>query len=1055
MKEATLQKVLDEVERTTDFRFHYKETAVDLSRKVTIRVRRKGIETILDTLFKDTGVFYEIADKNIILTPRIKAPKEQDAPPAPKSTGDSQQYFVVSGTVTDTNGEPLAGANIIVKSTRRGTLADIDGSFSIKVSPKDVLIFSYLGYKTVEIPLLNREPVEVQMEEDVMTLKGAEVNAGYYTVKERERTGNIAKVTSEEIELQPIVSPIEALQGRMAGVEIQQQSGVPGNAPIIRIRGRNSLRDEGNYPLYIIDGVPINSAPIDTENLFLNDWDPLSTLNLSNIESIEVLKDADATAIYGSRGANGVVLITTKKGAGYNRKTEVQARWYNGFAQVGRKMKILNTEQYISMRKAAYANAGLEPNQEDAWDLLLWDTNRYTDWPEKLLGGSSSVTDINLAASGGNATTSFRLGGSYHKQGTIFPLDNNYHKVTAAVNLNHTSENKKLRIDLSVNYGVDKSEASGVRDLVRRAYQLPPNAPRLYNEDGSLHWEEWGYSRVDDNPLAEQNSITVGQVNNLVANLGLSYELFSGLNFKTNMGYTYTVRESKGKIPNTTAAPWEREDIEHVATQNYQKRLSWIIEPQLNYHSTIGKGAIDALVGTTFQKNESDGFGVWGEGFVSEILLGYIPAAELYRSFGDGRNIHYKYSALYGRLGYNWQQKYFINFTGRRDGSSRFGPNNRFANFWAVGAAWIFSEEPFVKKNLPFLSFGKFRGSYGVTGSDQIGDYQYLDAYEATPGPNGLYPTQLFNPDFAWEENKKLEAAMEVGFLQDRINLGVSWYRNRSSNQLVGYPLAAITGFTSVQANLPATVENTGWELELSTLNIKSKNFKWQTFFNISFPKNKLVNFPNIDQTSYANRYRVGHPLNILLRYQYNGIDPETGLYQVLDVNEDGSYDYQDRVVIKDIGRQYYGGITNNFSYKGVRLSFLWDFAKQTAVKPFIFSQPPGNPYNRPLEDYKAWKSGDLYIENSPATKTAYTLALLSERGIVDASFLRLKTVSFGYDLPSEVLNTIGIKKLRIFCAAQNLFTITSYSGLNLELISGGSSLPALQTVTAGLQLQL
>lgn len=960
----------------------------------------------------------------------------------------------VKGTVTDSNGVPIPGATIKIKGTSTGTFTNDEGVFFISASPTDILILTYIGFKPLEVVVETSDELALVLEEDVTNLEAVTVNAGYYTVKERERTGSIAKVTSKEIELQPIVSPIEALQGRMAGVEIRQQSGVPGNAPIIRIRGRNSLRDEGNYPLYIIDGVPINSAPIETENLFLNDWDPLSTLNLSNIESIEVLKDADATAIYGSRGANGVVLITTKKGVGYNRKTEVEARWYTGFAQVDRKMKILNTEQYISMRKAALSNAGREPEEESDWDLLLWDTNRYTDWPEELLGGTSSITDINLAASGGNATTSFRLGGAYHKQGTVFPINNAYHKVTAAINLNHTSENKKLGINLSVNYGIDKSEASGVSNLVQRAYTLAPNAPPLYNEDGSLHWEEWGYSRVDDNPLAGQNSITVGQVNNLVANLGLSYKILPRLSFKTNMGYTFTIRESKGKIPNTTVAPWEREDIEHIATQNYQKRLSWIIEPQLNYHTTIGEGTIDALVGTTFQKNESDGFGIRGEGFVSEILLGYIPAAELYDTYGNGRNIHYKYSAIYGRLGYNWQQKYYINLTGRRDGSSRFGPDKRFANFWAVGAAWIFSEEPFIKKHLSFLSFGKFRGSYGITGSDQIGDYQYLDAYEATPGPNGLYPTQLFNPDFAWEENKKLEAAMELGFLEDRINLGVSWYRNRSSNQLVGYPLPAITGFTTVQANLPATVQNTGWEIELSTSNIKSKNFRWQTFFNISFPKNKLVNFPNIDQTAYANIYRVGHPLNILLTYQYNGIDPETGLYQVIDVNEDGSYDYQDRIAINDMGRKYFGGITNNISYKGLRLSFLWEFVKQDALKPIAFIGAPGDPYNRPLEDYKAWQRGDLYIENSSAAKTAYSLAGQSDRGIVDASFLRLTTISVGYDVPSDWLEKIGIRRCRLFCTAQNLFTITSYSGLNMELV-GRVSLPALQIITGGLQLQL
>src|SRR5690606_10523724 len=278
---------------------------------------------------------------------------------------------------------------------------------------------------------------------------------------------------------------------------------------------------------------------------------------------------------------------------------------------------------------------------------------------------------------------------------------------------------------------------------------------------------------------------------------------------------------------------------------------------------------------------------------------------------GTSQNTAYKYNAVFARLGYNWNRKYYINLTGRRDGSSRFGSGNRFANFGAIGAAWIFSEGAFVKKHLSFLSFGKLRSSYGTTGNDQIPDYGYLDAYEATRGPGGLYPTQLYNPNFSWEINKKLETAIELGFLRDRINLGVSWYRNRSSNQLVGYPLPGITGHASVQANLPATVQNSGWEVELSTLNITSENFKWQTSFNITFPKNELLNYPNIDQSSYANVYRVGRPLNIDLLYQYEGIDPDTGLYSIADLNDDGRFDYDDRIIIKDQGRKFFGGINN------------------------------------------------------------------------------------------------------------------------------------------------
>ncbi|MCM4167365.1 TonB-dependent receptor P3 [Arenibacter antarcticus] len=964
----------------------------------------------------------------------------------------SQQHYLLTGTVTDSYG-PLPGVHVLIKGTDAGTFTNTKGNYSITVKGSETLVYSYLGYQTMELPILGRTTMEVELLSEVTELQEVEVNAGYYTVKERERTGSISRVTAEEIELQPIVSPLEALQGRMAGVEVVQSSGVSGNAPTIRIRGRNSLRDEGNYPLYIIDGVPINSAPIEEyQNIFQNGWDPLSTLNVSNIESIEVLKDADATSIYGSRGANGVVLITTKKGTGYNQKTQVETRWYSGFAQVGRKMEILNTEQYINMRRAALANAGREPNPDNDWDLLLWDTDRYTDWPEELLGGIANITDINVSTSGGNATTYFRLGGSYHKEGTVFPISNSYNKVTAAINLGHTSENQKLAINLSVNYGVDKSEASGVHSLVQKAYQLPPNAPPLYNEDHSLHWEEWKYSSVYDNPLAAQRSIANGQGNNLLANLGLSYNLFPGLSVKTNLGYTFNIRATKTKNPNTIVAPQLREDIKHVGAQNYQKRLTWIVEPQLNYRSTIGKGNVDALLGVTFQQNESDGFGIRGEGYVSETLIGYMPAAEVYNTYGEGRYVQYNYNAVYGRFGYNWQKKYFFNLTGRRDGSSRFGPDKRFANFWAAGFAWIFTEEPILKQNFPFLSFGKLRGSYGTTGSDQIGDYQFLDAYEATPGPNGLYPTQLFNGDFAWEENKKIETALEMGLLNDRITFEVSWYRNRSSNQLVGYPLPAITGFTSVQANLPATVENRGWELELATSNIRSTDFHWQTFFNISIPRNTLLRFPGLDQTAYANVFREGYPINIRLLYQYTGTDPDTGLFQVMDVNGDGTFDYQDRTVIKEMGRKYFGGISNNVSYMGIGLSFLWEFVKQDAPKPFVFGHAPGDPYNRHVDDYNEWEDGDLYIESSLVAKRAYNLDQQSDRSIIDASFLRLRTLSLSYDLPKVVLKNTGIKNFRIFCSAQNLFTISPYPGFNLDSPSN-TSLPPLRMITTGLQL--
>ena len=962
----------------------------------------------------------------------------------------TQQQYQLSGTVTDSYG-PLPAVHILVKGTDTGTFTDQKGEYIINVNNTDTLIFSYLGHRTREIPVLGRTTLDIELLSDITELKEVEVNAGYYTVKERERTGSISRVTAVEIELQPVISPLEALQGRMAGVEILPSGNLPGMASTIQIRGRNSLRNDGNFPLYIIDGVPLNAAPVNSNSLIGNPGpgtDPLNNLNLSNIASIEVLKDADATAIYGSRGANGVILITTKKGT--QRKTQVEARVYSGMASVPNRLELLNTQQYLQIRNKAFENDGVEPTESRAYDLLVWDQDRYTDWQEVFFGGTSSIRDINIAASGGNATTSFRLGGSYHEQGTVYPGDYDYNKITTGLNLYHVSENKKLRINFSTNFGLDVNNLVGNVSLTSQAFGLPPNAPKLFNEDGSLHWDDWESVGLK-NPLEGYFNLSRTQAVNLVSNLGISYQLVKNLSVKTNLGYTYYNSEEVVKIPKRSYSPSNWGNIDHQSNFLRSNRNSWIVEPQLVYDGKIGTGKLDALIGGTFQQSENGTLGLQGKGYVSEGLIGNLGAAESIIN-ASNNNTEYRYNALFGRLGLNWQEKYLINLTGRRDGSSRFGPDKRFANFWAVGGAWIFSEEPWLKDHLAFLSFGKLRGSYGTTGSDQIGDYGYLDAYEATPGPGGLYPTQLTNPSYSWEVNKKLEVAAELGFIKDRIHMGLSWYRNRSSNQLVGYPLPTTTGFTSIQANLPATVQNRGWEVEVATLNVKGQNFRWQTFLNVSFPQNKLLSYPDLEQSSYANTFRVGHPLNISLLYEYDGIDPETGYYKIVDVNEDGRYDYEDRSVIRDLGREYYGGINNTIGYKGFSLQFLLEFVKQDGT---LSGLSAGSLSNQNVQVLGALEEDGRFqrISQTSQASRAYTYVTNTMFPVVDASYIRLRTLSLGYTLPTEVTKTIGITACKLFLTGQNLLTITNYDGMDPEMPSGGTSFSGLRTITCGLQL--
>ncbi|WP_373059472.1 SusC/RagA family TonB-linked outer membrane protein [Zunongwangia sp. H14] len=965
------------------------------------------------------------------------------------TTNHTPQQQQITGTVTGENNLPLPGVTVSVKGEARGTVTSFEGEYSITAGQGETLVFSFLGYKKQEIAVGSQTEINVQLEEDVDALDAVKINAGYYNTTRRESTGNISRVTAEEIENQPVVSPIQALQGRMAGVEVVSGGSNPGTAPTIRIRGTNSLREEGNYPLYIIDGVPINSTPVET-NSIIGDagLDPLNNLNLSNIESIEVLKDADATAIYGSRGANGVVLITTKSGK--TKGTALEARFFTGAATVPNRLDLLDTEQYLAVRRRAFENDGVEQTERNAYDLLLWDQDRFTDWQDFLFGGTAGTTSADLNFSGGNGNTFFRVGGSYFTQGTVYPGDYDYDKMTGHLNFNHNSEDNKLDLSLSVNYGVDVNNLVGNLNLNSSISRLPPNAPSIFNEEGSLNWEDWALAGLD-NPMEGFYNFSETQTNNLISNLNIAYELLPGIRIKSSFGYTYYTSEETRNLPRRSYNPAENYNSSSAFLNSTRK--SWIIEPQLVYNRDFHQLNVKAIIGGTFQVNKSNLLRFQGSGFASDALIGNIAAAE---GIINAANIttEYRYAAVFSRIGFDWDKKYYLNFTGRRDGSSRFGPNRRFANFGAVGVAWIFSEEAFLKDSQSFLSFGKFRGSYGTTGNDQIGDYGYLDTYAPTTGSGGLYPTGLANPDYSWEINKKLEGGIELGFYENRLNISLSRYQNRSSNQLVGYALPYTTGFTSVQANLPATVENTGWEIEASGNIIQNKKLNWQASFNISFPKNELLSYPDLEQSSYANTYKIGYPLNISLRYQYNGLDPETGFYTVKDVNEDGRLDYQDRVLAVDQNRKFFGGINNNFSFKGLSLQFLWEFVKQKGDLTLFNLGTQSNALESSLSALDG--EGEYQrISRSSQASNAFNNVVRSGFPIQDASFLRLKTLSLGYNLPQPFLKSIGVETCKLFVHGQNLFTVTPYEGMDPENPASGSSFRTLRTITGGVQINL
>ncbi|MFV8339369.1 SusC/RagA family TonB-linked outer membrane protein [Flavobacterium sp. LB3P21] len=955
----------------------------------------------------------------------------------------------ITGVVRDGTGV-LTGVTVSIKGKPINTITDANGQFTITAAEGDVLVFSFIGYKEVAVTVAVGSVINVTMQEDATTLQEVVVNAGYYTVKDKERTGSISKITSKDIDKQPVTNVLAAMQGRMAGVDILQDSGSPGGAFSIKIRGTNSLRADGNQPLYIIDGVPYSSETIGsiaTSGTAPSLTSPLNSINPSDIESIEVLKDADATAIYGSRGSNGVVLITTKKGkAG---KTTFTVNGATSVGSVTRTPKLMNTQQYLAMRQQAFANDGISVYPDFAYDVNgTWDANRYTDWQKEFIGGTAEVNNLQASVSGGSAKTQYLLSGNYRTETTVFPGDFQYNKGAAHFNMNHTSDDDRFKLVFSANYTTQKNNQPAT-DLTAVSRTLAPNAPALYDADGNLNWENSTW----DNPLATMLSEFDSNIKDLTANTVLSYQILKNLQAKSSFGYSDLKNTESRTQPHTMYNPAYGLGSEFSGLSVSQTdRSTWIIEPQLNWTTTLGKGKVEALVGSTFQQQKTNRLFMNGFGFSSNSLIHDLASASI-KTIDLSDETVYKYQAFFARINYNWNERYILNITGRRDGSSRFGPGKQFATFGAVGAAWIFSNENFLKDN-PVLSFGKLRTSYGTTGNDQIGDYQFLDTYASSgttyQGLIGLQPIRLFNPEFGWETNRKFEVALETGFLKDRLFLTIAYYFNRSSNQLVGIPLPGTTGFGSLNANLDATVENSGLEFTLRTVNFQRKDFEWTTNFNISASRNKLVSYPGLESSTNANRYVVGQPINIVKVYNYTGMNPTTGVYEFEDVNGDGVItSIGDRTQIADLSPDFFGGFQNNFKYKNLQLDFLFQFVKQESFGPTL--GVPGTPVNQLAsvsntdgqQPFTSGVNGDII--------NAYYRYALSTGNIEDASYVRLKNISLTYDLPLKMSKGV---RCQLYLQGQNLLTFTNYSNGDPEF-KFSNFLPPLKVYSAGVKLTL
>lgn len=1075
-EDLSYREVFNMIQKKTGFWFMYTNEDVNQEKRISFNVRDMSLDGVIAILLSKINCSWQYRDKTII----IKKLKNSELAPE----------FTLHGKVIDENGKPVQNATVQVKGYKKGAQTNSEGLFILSfIKEKSVLIISSVGYETIEHTVINDNPILLQLKTLIGVLDEVQMIAYGQTLK-RHNVGNVTTIKAEQIEKQPINNPLLALQGRVPGLTIAQTSGLPGAPVTVQIRGKNSLN--GSEPLYIVDGLPFSNnvsglgGPYQFTSGIGTQLSAFNFINPGDIESIEILKDADATAIYGSRGANGVILITTKKGRTGSAKVDVNMQ--TGWGNITRNIELLNTKEYLEMRREAILNDDIridnlsERTRANRYpDIFVYDSTRYTDWQKELIGGTAHYNDIQASISGGTINTQYLIGANFHKETTVFPGESADQKANAHFSITGNSPNQKFSATLTGSYMSNWTNYPRV-DFTN-AVTLSPNAPSPFKEDGSLNWGYRVFATGNpvysfiSNPYARLYQPYKARINNLTTSASVGYAITRAIMIKTNIGYnelrgnSYIAVNPFVSLPNPTIFDIRESNF------NINEVRSFIIEPQITYITHISKGVLNVLAGGSYQNSSAATQAIAAKGANNDNLMESLASANSYTLFNTSSQ--YRYNAIFGRLTYEWEGRYFFNVNVRRDGSSRFGPGKQFGNFGSIGAAWIFSQENFIKSTIPFISFGKLRASYGTAGNDGIGNYQYLERYANVDGTyqgvKGLASLGLYNPFYSWEVTRKAEIGIEMGYLKDRLILQVSYYQNRSSNQLAGYPLPSISGPGSVTYNLPALIQNSGIELSINTINIKGKDFTWTNAFNISVNRNKLLEFPGLGTIVSYPHLRINEPLGMIRTYHMVGVDPETGQYQFTDASGKVTFNPrgdENKTEFINTSPKFFGGFSNSISYKGITLDIFFQFTKQTGKNYlYSFTGYPGISNtaiaNQPKEVLNRWrKSGDNSQTqrfttgvNNPNPDASlgdafYEFALNSDKSYSDASFVRLKNFSVSYSLSKLAKQKLHIQNLRVYIQGQNLFTITKYKGFDPENQSV-TSLPPLRILTTGLQISL
>ena len=1068
-RQVKLAKVFEAITQQTGLTVAYIRPIVNPDRVVSIEANKEELSDVLTQLLKGMNVAFEIGETKIYL-------KEKTVSETPQK---GERLITISGIIVDEKGEMIIGASIAVQGTTLGTITNADGEYSLANVPENSQItISFIGYQSISLPANAKALGKIVMKEDNELLDEVVV-VGYGTQSKARVTGSIASLKKEQIKDMPVTSFEQAIAGQMPGVQVMQQSGTPGSGSSIKVRGASSIT-AGTNPLIVIDGFPMTTSNTAT------------LLNPEDIESIEVLKDASSAAIYGSRGANGVIVVTTKKGK--EGKTNINAKAYFGVQKVSHKIEMMDAYEYANFMTTARNNywVDLNPGVNKPTDdnntrvkkaripdyivpYLNGETGLInTDWQDEIFQ-TAAMQQYDISVSGGNQKLSHYTSASFVSQDGIIK-NSGFQRFSARSNIQAVI-NKRVTFDLSLAPSYSKtrqiSEKNHKQDGLVLLTTIANPAARAYDEDGSIMYgnqielgNAWGTS-VIESPLAIAKSIkdNLHQFR-MIGNANISVNILEGLNFKTHFGMEYSNQREDYFRPSylgnyNTQAPTQ-------ATGKYwnAQTTNWVNENTLNYKKDFGKHHFDVLLGLSAQKQNylvaSMEAANYPNDNVTTLNAGIVNTGTTTESV-------WTLLSYFGRINYFFQNKYLLNFSIRWDGSSRFGKNNKYGCFPAVSLGWRVKEENWLK-NVDMLSDLKLRVSYGKTGNFQINDYGSYSLLQANNYilngvlVNGLAPATSPNPNISWEKTDQWNTGFDIAFFSNQLSFSADFYHSVTDGLLLDVPVPAASGFTSSLQNI-GKLQNRGFELSLKG-DFDFSGFKWAPAFNFSLNRNEVKGLgPNQEQIIDGNHITmIGEPIGNFYGYRILGVyksQEDLDKYPHLNTAKIGTYIYEDisgpngvpdgeitdadRTILGNYNPDYTIGFFNSFSYKNFDLSFMIQCVQGLEIfnsaRSFLLN---GEGWGNGAKDlYKNYFSetnpNGKYAR--PSVATADKLYEKSSYMVEDGSFIRFNNITLGYNFSKTFIAKMGLKGLRVYVTAQNPFTITKYSGYNPEVSTNSNAL--------------